>query len=154
MARFQGSYDVNVDKKNRFTIPVQFRESLKTPEGERVVLLMYSKSRCIVGYSVSDFNERILKKLEEKPHEDERYNIARRWFIGYSYHLPLDPQGRVVLPQRLKEYAKINSKIEIKGIGGKFEIWAKELAENSLAEAEEPPPAPKAVCEVSNELKI
>ena len=115
-----GTFEHNVDQKNRIIIPAKFRENL----GDAFYLTI-GYDRCIRAYSEDEFN-RYKRKIDEAPEEDSKVRELRRFLYAFTEKCELDKQGRVVIPARLKMYAKIDSEVVIVGQSLYAEIWAKE----------------------------
>ena len=55
---------------------------------------------------------------------DSRGIKLERFFVGSAVECIPDGQGRIALPQNLREYAEITDDIEVVGLGAKVELWA------------------------------
>ncbi|MBQ7039508.1 MAG: division/cell wall cluster transcriptional repressor MraZ [Clostridia bacterium] len=115
-----GTYEHNVDSKNRIIIPAKFREAL----GEAFYLTI-GYDRCIRAYSEEEF-DRYKRHIDEAPEEDDNVRELRRFLYAFTEHCELDKQGRVVLPPRLKAFGGIDGEVVIVGQSLYAEIWAKE----------------------------
>ena len=62
--------------------------------------------------------------------------FVRMLFSG-AVEAELDSQGRVLVPQNLREHAAIDKELYVIGVSTRIEIWGKERWENYAAEAEE-----------------
>ena len=116
-----GAYTHNVDAKGRVFIPVKFREEL----GDNFVITKGGGKR-LYAYSMEEWEriERTLKKtpmLTNKPLQ----NIKSILF-GNAYPCELDKQGRVLLPQILREYINVTKEAVVSGAMDRVEICAKE----------------------------
>ncbi len=110
-----GSYQHNIDSKNRVIIPAKFREELgevfyamKGTDGSIVIL---SKQDC------DDMVAKICALPASKAKDLKRYTFAS------TYELVPDKQGRVVIHQTLKEHAQLDKDVIIIGTGTRAEIW-------------------------------
>ena len=134
--RFQGVYYNSIDPKGRASIPAKFREKLKElgEDGELVVTQGLSG---IVAYPVSEWNE-FLKKFEQLPNDPFREDLYFTTVTPATY-CTFDKQGRIQLPQSLREYCQIDTESmrEVVVVGGdkNIQIWNKTRYLEKLAEA-------------------
>ena len=117
-----GQYEYKIDPKNRFVVPPRFREALIAEKGSDFILTLGTDGS--IGLFLPSQWERYLQKLETqdiKNKADARH--LRR--IIYSSAVPshLDEQGRILVPQNLKEHAGLRKDVVVVGVGDKAEIW-------------------------------
>ncbi len=110
-----GQFDYNVDAKGRVFVPSKFKDAL----GETFVLAK-SMDPCIAIYSMETW-EKYVDKLSALP--EMRVRGIRRFVFSTATEASADSQGRVVLPQPLREYARLEKEITIIGAGDHAEIW-------------------------------
>ncbi len=121
MFYLMGEYDHQMDSKNRIRIPNKLKGEEKG--------LYFSKgpNNCILCFYEEAFTE-LTARLEEKVKEGgEELRKTSRVFMKSFTYVEGDGQGRMILPQKLKEYAKIDRDVVICGAGSRIEIWAKEV---------------------------
>ena len=107
--------------KNRIRIPNKLKGEEKG--------LYFSKgtNNCLFVYYEEAFKE-LIQKIEEKiKMTDTDGQLALRVFAKSFTYVEGDQQGRMILPTKLKEYAKIDKDLVICGAGSHIEIWAKEV---------------------------
>jgi MraZ protein len=117
---FQGEFDHSVDDKGRVIIPTRFRSSL----GERFYMTK-GFGGCIFVYTDAAFKE-LSETLARQRKLDEHTMRLQRFFT--STEASVDTQGRVAIPSKLREYAKIGEQgdVVIVGTGERLEIWSGE----------------------------
>lgn len=114
---FIGEYSHVLDAKGRMFIPAKFREEL----GEKFIVTI-GLDRCLFVFPTETF--RIYQeKLDaiSLANKDAR-NFTRFFFAGAGECEP-DKQGRIMLPQKLREYAKLEKDVTVVGVSGRVEIW-------------------------------
>jgi MraZ protein len=121
---FRGAFPATMDAKMRMSIHVGFRQFLRENDLEKLVLTFHLDG-CLLAFPASEYGK-IIAKLDERPAFDERANRLRRRLIAQSYELSLDKQGRILIPQFLREHAALKTEIVQAGVGRRFEIWALE----------------------------
>ncbi len=115
---FQGEFDHSVDDKGRVIIPTRFRSSL----GERFYMTK-GLGGCIFVYTDAAYKD-LSETLSSQRQLDEHTMRLQRFFT--STEVSVDGQGRVAIPIKLREYAKIGDQGEvvIVGTGSRIEIWS------------------------------
>ncbi len=118
MVVFQGEFDHSVDEKGRVIIPTRFRSSL----GERFYMTK-GLDGCIFIYTEAAYKD-LSETLSRQRQLDEHTLRLQRFFT--STEASVDGQGRVAIPMKLREYAKIDEQgdVVILGTGSRIEIWA------------------------------
>jgi transcriptional regulator MraZ len=117
---FLGEYEHNMDDKGRLAIPARFREAL----GDGVVITR-GFDRCLMG-----FPRAIWEPLAEQVSglalgQGEARNLRRLLFSGAA-DIMMDRQGRILIPQNLREYAGLGEQVIVAGLNTHFEIWTGE----------------------------
>lgn len=115
---FLGEYQHSLDPKGRITIPAKFRDEL----GMKFVATK-GLDNCIFLYQMEEWN-RIEEKLHALPFTRADVRSFARFFFAGAAELDIDKQGRVLLPNSLREYAGIDKDLIIIGVGSRVEIWA------------------------------
>ena len=125
---FQGEFDHSVDDKGRVIIPNRFRASL----GVRFYMTK-GVGGCIFIYTEAGYNI-LSEKLAEQRQLDEHTMRLQRFFT--STEASVDGQGRVAIPSKLREWAKIPEQgdVVIVGTGSRIEIWSQQAWERYNSE--------------------
>ncbi|GAB4535509.1 MAG: division/cell wall cluster transcriptional repressor MraZ [Anaerolineae bacterium] len=114
---FLGEFTHALDEKGRLTIPAKFREELAGG-----LVITRGIDRCLSVYPRPVWDslaERIAKlPLTQRSARD----FGRLMFSGAADFIP-DRQGRVLIPQGLRDYAGLNSDAIIIGLYDRLEIW-------------------------------
>lgn len=121
-----GEYRHSIDAKNRMFLPSKFRDEL----GESV-FLMKNLDRCISIFSQSSWSV-YMSKLEALPTVESR-DIRRR-LLSSVVETPIDSQGRILIPQNLREYADLEKNVRVIGVGESAEIWNEEAFDRKINE--------------------
>ena len=123
-----------MDNKGRVSIPVRFREILQARQDRQLILTNWD------GYILA-FPQSEWVKLEAKLGElatfRKDYRDFKRFLISGVEECPLDRQGRILVPQNLREYAKLGREVAIVGQVQNFEIWDRERYEGHRKQLEE-----------------
>ena len=130
-----GQYPHNIDAKGRLFFPAKLREEL----GDSFIVTK-GLDNCLFVYSEEAWAE-LEKKIAALPMSKSR-GLQRFFFSGAAEVEP-DKQGRILIPQPLRDYASIEKDVTFIGTGDRAEIWSTErwtqfndnLTEDSIAEA-------------------
>ena len=116
-----GEYQHSLDEKGRLIIPAKFREDL----GENFVITR-GLDNCLFVYPLIQWRT-LEEKIKELPTSQGDTRAFVRMFFSGAVEAELDKQGRVILPQHLREHARIDRDVYVIGVSTKVEIWAKEV---------------------------
>lgn len=115
---FLGEYSHTIDDKGRLTIPAKFRDEL-----ESGVVITRGLDGCLWAYGRSEWDV-IAAKVAQLPSTNPAARDYSRFMFSGAFDSIPDRQGRVLLPQKLRDYAKIEDETIIIGINNKLEIWS------------------------------
>ncbi len=136
MAFFKGQETYSIDNKGRVNIPAKMRKSL-SPEANDTFAITRGLDRCVTAYPIDEW-----KKYEEKFANLNQYDEKNRYFLRmllmWSEEVVLDAQQRITLPRKLLEFAGIESKVMIVGMGDHIEFWNPDEFESYLNKFNEP----------------
>ena len=117
-----GSFAHALDAKGRVFIPAKWRESL----GDILVitqgLLADRELHCLFGMSVAEWDQ-FSQRLAQLPITDMAGQAVRRRLYASASACELDKQGRIVLPQPLRELTGIEKEVTLIGVGNRIELW-------------------------------
>ena len=136
---FYGEYEHSLDKKGRLIVPSKFREIFKEHYAEKFYITR-GLDKCLFVFTEEErkAQERKFKDMPFARQESRQFN--RLYFAG-SCEVACDKQGRILVPQYLKEYAEIKQDVMIVGVSDRIEIWArekwKEFFSNSMGSFED-----------------
>lgn len=130
---FQGSHNINMDTKGRIAIPARHRDTIAEASNGRIVMTAHTQDRCVLVYPETEWAA-ILPKIEALPTFNKVALRAQRLLIGYATSLELDGNGRVLVPPTLRDYARLDKKIMLVGLGKKLELWSEEAWLQSVAD--------------------
>ena len=123
---FRGVHNINMDTKGRLAVPARQRESLLAQCEGRVVITIDTQSPCLAVYPLQEW-ERIEAEVQSLPALNPAVKRFQRLLLGYASDLELDGNGRILLPQSLREYARLEKKLVLVGQGNKLELWSESL---------------------------
>jgi MraZ protein len=128
---FMGEFQHTVDAKGRLIVPAKLREGL----GERFIATKGLES-CLFVFPPQEW-ETFGEKLRSLPLASGAARAFTRLFFSGATECEVDPQGRILLPANLREYAGIDKDVVIVGVSNRVEIWATSAWEDYCQKAEE-----------------
>lgn len=126
-----GTHMPKLDEKGRLILPSKFRDEL----GDGVVITR-GQERCLYVFSSKEFAS-VHDKIRQAPLTNEEGRRYLRVFLSGATDETPDKQGRVLLPQVLREYAGLSRELVIIGVGSRAEIWDLAAWNEYLARNEE-----------------
>ena len=111
-----GEYQHSLDEKGRLIIPAKFREDL----GENFVITR-GLDNCLFAYPLVQWKT-IEEKVKELPTSQAETRAFVRMFFSGAVEAELDKQGRIIIPQHLREHARIERDVYVIGVSTKVEI--------------------------------
>ncbi len=122
---FYGEYSHSIDKKGRLILPSRLRDAAKSNFVEKFYITR-GLDKCLFMFSEEEWRavEQKFKSMSFTKQDSRKFN--RLYFSGAVEMIP-DKQGRVLLPNYLKDYAHIKKDVVVIGVANRIEIWSKDL---------------------------
>ena len=137
---FLGTHEPRLDEKGRLILPAKFRDELSAG-----LVITKGQERCLYVFPSNEFNS-ITETLRQAPvTAKSSRDYQRVMFAGAHDEIP-DRQGRVTIPQGLREYASLEKDCVVIGANTRVEIWDSTSWKKYLKESE------KGFAEVSEEV--
>lgn len=134
-----GVYQHSLDAKGRLFIPAKLREEL----GD-VFYVTLSMEKCLSAYSAESW-DKFMEKIKAMPKVKQ---IKMRPLFAHAAKCELDNQGRILLPQTLRDFAGLVKNVAVVGSGECAEFWdAEAWAQVDVVET-----TPENIAEVYMEL--
>ena len=136
MELFLSTFVNRVDRKGRVSVPATFRSTLATHRHPNQVVLMPSfKFEALDGTGSDHLSEMMegLNTLDQ--YSDRRDDLAL--VFAESRALQIDGEGRIVIPDDLKDHAQIGEEVAFVGLGTMFQMWEPGRFNRHRAEARE-----------------
>jgi MraZ protein len=123
---FYGEFQHTIDPKGRIIIPAAFREELN-------VKFMITKGleECLFVFSMPRWNS-LVEKLETLPLSNNNARSFTRFFFSSAAQCEMDKNYRILIPQELRNHAKLEKDVSIVGVGNRVEVWSKEKWETYI----------------------
>jgi MraZ protein len=131
---FRGRYEYTIDSKGRISIPSKFREILNRQYDDRLILTNYD--HCLVAFPYQEWSL-IEEKVKNLSLVGKDSRAFLRFFYSSGIDCTIDRQGRLLIPQSLRDYANLQKDVVLVGEGKKIEIWNKERWEEEFRKSQE-----------------
>ncbi len=114
---FIGEYSHTMDEKGRVAIPAKFRREL-----EKGAVVTRGLDRCLTIYTADEW-EKLASRLANLPMASANTRAFARLMLAGAMDVSLDAQGRVIIPDYLREYAGLGKKLVLAGLYNRLEVW-------------------------------
>ena len=126
MLKFRGVSNLNLDAKGRIVLPARYRERLAEFCQGQLVVTIDTDQPCLLIYPLPEW-EAIEEKIEALPSFNPTTRRIQRLLIGHATEVEVTANGRMLLSQPLRDYARLDKKAVLIGQGKKFELWDEAL---------------------------
>ena len=123
---FMGEYNHTIDAKARLIVPAKFREIL----GDNFIVTK-GLDGCLFVYPNDEWT-RFEEKLKSLPLTNKNARQFTRFFLAGAAACEVDKQGRILLPQVLREFASLEKDVVLVGVASRIEIWSRERWDESM----------------------
>lgn len=128
---FLGEYQHSVDTKGRVVLPAKFRDRL-----DNGLVVTKGQERCLYVFPLDRWETEVAK-VNNLPRTDRRSRNYARSFFGAASDQTMDGQGRIQIPQPLRDYAALVKDVAVVGVADRVEIWDAEAWAANSSEADE-----------------
>ena len=112
-----GEYRHTLDEKNRLSLPAKFRKEL----GKKIIITR-GLDRCLFVYPVAEWKKFSAQLANLSIGSAEGRGFSRA-MLGGAMETDVDGSGRVLVPDHLKSYATLSTKVVVAGIHNRVELW-------------------------------
>ncbi|GAA1643624.1 division/cell wall cluster transcriptional repressor MraZ [Nonomuraea fuscirosea] len=128
---FLGTHQPRLDDKGRLFLPAKYREELA--EG---LVITKGQERCLYVFPVEEF-QRITEALSTAPVTAKAVRDYSRVFFASASDEKPDKQGRITIPQSLRQYAGLERDCVVIGANTRLEIWDAQAWDTYLSAQEQ-----------------
>lgn len=112
-----GEYRHTLDPKKRLSLPSKWRKELGS-----TLIVTRGLDNCLFVYPQAEW-EKITEKIGKLPLGSADTRSFNRFFLSGAVEVEVDTVGRILVPDFLKDFAKLESKVVLAGIHDRVEIW-------------------------------
>lgn len=128
---FIGEYKYTIDEKGRIAIPKKFRLQL-----EHGAVITRGLDSCLFVYTLEEW-KKIATKLSSMPLSQKNTRAFSRLMLAGAMDVSLDKQGRIMIPEYLRNYGKVKKSLVIAGLYNRLEVWDEAVWEKYKTQTEE-----------------
>ncbi|EHD14172.1 cell division protein MraZ [Commensalibacter intestini A911] len=125
MSLFLGTHQNRLDVKGRVSVPANFRSALRKEQSKESHSLIFRPSHkmpCIEAWPLSIFSE-LTNSLDNLELFSEEHDDIATTLYAEAWPIDPDREGRILLPDILKEHANLTDAVTFMGLGTIFQIW-------------------------------
>ncbi len=127
---FFGNYEHNLDARGRLAIPARYRPRFEEHGG----ILVPGPDASLEFYPADEFEAVVRQRIPAGQNRAAR--DVRRALFAQAFDVTLDPQGRIVIPQRMRERYSLDGATVITGMDECLEIWSADAWANRQEQVE------------------
>lgn len=124
-----GTYPRTIDDKKRLALPRRLRELLKEPA---TLFVTPGPDQSLWLYTQESL-ERLAEKLDQVPATDAEARVFRRLYFAQTEAVDVDRNGRILIPDRLTQFAGLRHEVVLLGVRDHLELWDAERWQQYLA---------------------
>jgi MraZ protein len=131
-----GETAINLDAKGRLAMPMRYRDAIQEQCNGRLVLT-YSAfdSGALYLYPEQEW-ERVRDEVMGLSTFNPGHRSLQRKLVGSASAVEPDGNGRIQLPQTLRQVAGLEKRVVLLGMGSRFEIWNETILNQKRTEEE------------------
>lgn len=114
---FIGEYSHSLDDKGRIAIPIKFRNELK-----KGGVVTRGLDNCLFFYTKTEW-EKLAEKLSALPISQSNSRAFARLMLAGAMDVEVDKQGRIIIPEYLRQFAGFKKDVVIAGLYSRLELW-------------------------------
>ena len=131
-----GETAINLDAKGRLAIPMRYRDSIREQsDGQLVLTYSAFDSGALYLYPETEW-ERVRDEVTGLTTFNPGHRSLQRKLVGSASNVEPDGNGRIQLPQTLRQVAGLEKRVVLLGMGNRFEIWNETILNQKRVEEE------------------
>lgn len=115
-----GEYKHTLDPKKRLSLPSKWRKELGS-----TLIVTRGLDNCLFVYPLHEW-QKITAKIDQLPLGQADTRSFNRFFLSGATEVEVDSVGRILVPDFLKEFGKLESSVVLAGVHNRVEIWDEE----------------------------
>jgi MraZ protein len=114
-----GTHPRTLDDKKRMALPKRVRELLQEPT---TLFVTPGPDQSLWLYTQAGLEELSLK-LDQTPATDAEARVFRRLYFAQTEAVDVDRSGRILIPDRLVQFAGMKHEVVLIGVRDHLELW-------------------------------
>jgi len=125
-----GTHERVLDDKKRLTLPKRCRDQMGDPE---VLFVTPGPDECLWIYTKEGLED-LAARVDAAPAADAEARVFRRLYFAQTEQVDVDRAGRILVPDRLGQFANLKHDVVLLGVRNHLELWDTERWKNYLAQ--------------------
>jgi len=125
-----GTHARTLDDKKRLSLPRRVREQMGDPG---TLFITPGPDQCLWLYSQAGL-EKLAEKLDQAPAADAEARVFRRLYFAQTEAVDVDGTGRILIPDRLLQFAGLKHEVVLIGVRDHLELWDAQRWNDYLAQ--------------------
>lgn len=127
-----GEYNNSIDDKGRLSFPVK----LRTAVNQNALVVTKGLGTCLWLFTSEEWESFQSKLMSNASMLKEKSMMVVRRFVVPAQEIEFDKNGRLSIPQSLREYAGLTKDCTVLGVAKYIEIWDTQTYKDYLANSE------------------
>lgn len=123
---FSGTYEHNIDAKNRLAIPSQVRDEMERAKLSTKLYVAPGMHPGTLAIWPEKHFQQVADQLPNSPIPDPDQLAFENWFFSNAFPVEPDSQGRILVPEKLMKDVGIGRQVVISGVRDHLAIWNRE----------------------------
>ena len=135
---FAGEFPCKLDEKGRFAMPASLRERFAlpaNPDVKKAVLVKSHQEPCLWLFTVKHWDDLLEWQRQRLTERESR--LFMHYMVSDFSEVEIDRASRVLVPRKLREYARIGEDAMLVGLYDRLEIWGRDIWLTHLSQLEE-----------------
>ncbi|MDD7416805.1 MAG: division/cell wall cluster transcriptional repressor MraZ [Treponemataceae bacterium] len=128
-----GEYNNTIDEKGRISFPAK----LRTAVNQNVLVVTKGLDRCLWLFTSTEWEDFQSKLMSNASMMNSRNMQVVRHFVAPAQEIEFDKNGRLSIPQSLREYAGLSKDCTVLGVAKYMEIWDSNVYKDYLVSSED-----------------
>ncbi len=112
-----GEYIHTLDDKNRMSLPIKFRKEM----GKSIIIAPWLDN-CLSIFTEKEW-QKVSSKLSDSSMVASDNRSFSRFMFGQAVVVDVDTNGRILIPENLKNRSNLSNKVVVIGVQNRAEIW-------------------------------
>jgi len=114
---FIGEYKHSMDDKGRVAVPSKFRSTLS-----KGAIVTRGLDNCLFLYTEEEW-KKLVETISSLPIQKEKSRAFARLMLAGAMDVSIDSQGRILVPEYLRDFSGIKKDVVVAGLYNRLEIW-------------------------------
>lgn len=115
---FVGQHTHKLDDKSRLSVPAKFRKALGAN-----VIITHGLDQCLSVYPLKEW-QHFSKAIAELSMGQADTRAFSRFMLSSAVDVTIDKSGRILVPDHLRSYAKLEEQVIVAGVHNRLELWS------------------------------